>query len=109
MQLPVARAATIYSVQLLFVKSVVNTLSNRACIVCSGGQRKRVNIGYELVSKPSLLLMDEPTSGLDATAAIDTLTSLTKYVSCWWMGVCCHPALHAFDDGVSFAEWQILA
>jgi ABC-type multidrug transport system ATPase subunit len=32
----------------------------------SGGQRKRVNIGMEVVTMPSLLIMDEPTSGLDA-------------------------------------------
>ena len=47
----------------------------------SGGQRKRVNIGLELVSKPSLLFMDEPTSGLDATAATDILTALKRSVS----------------------------
>lgn len=32
----------------------------------SGGQRKRVNIGMEVATLPSLLIMDEPTSGLDA-------------------------------------------
>lgn len=47
----------------------------------SGGQRKRVNIGWELVSKPSVLFMDEPTSGLDATAASDILQGLKKMSS----------------------------
>lgn len=29
----------------------------------SGGQRKRVNIGMELVADPTVLFLDEPTSG----------------------------------------------
>lgn len=43
----------------------------------SGGQRKRVNIGMEIVAAPSLLLLDEPTSGLDSTAAMSICQLLT--------------------------------
>ncbi|GAB4845774.1 ABC transporter G member 22 [Ancistrocladus abbreviatus] len=36
----------------------------------SGGERKRVCIGNEILLNPSLLLLDEPTSGLDSTTAL---------------------------------------
>lgn len=55
--------------------SLVGSVERRGI---SGGQRKRVNIGVELVAKPSLLFMDEPTSGLDATAATDILSALRR-------------------------------
>jgi ABC-type multidrug transport system ATPase subunit len=44
----------------------------------SGGQRKRVNIGLELVALPLCLVLDEPTSGLDATAALEIIEILGK-------------------------------
>lgn len=44
----------------------------------SGGQRKRVNIGMELVARPTVLFLDEPTSGLDATASLDVCGILRR-------------------------------
>lgn len=42
----------------------------------SGGERRRVSIGVDVIHDPRVLILDEPTSGLDSTSALQILDML---------------------------------
>lgn len=44
----------------------------------SGGERKRVSIGVDMIHDPPILLLDEPTSGLDSTSALQVIELLSS-------------------------------
>lgn len=44
----------------------------------SGGERKRVSIGVDVIHDPPILLLDEPTSGLDSSSALQVVELLSS-------------------------------
>eukprot|EP00002_Diphylleia_rotans_P008954 TRINITY_DN1895_c0_g1_i4.p1 TRINITY_DN1895_c0_g1~~TRINITY_DN1895_c0_g1_i4.p1 ORF type:complete len:625 (-),score=118.01 TRINITY_DN1895_c0_g1_i4:28-1902(-) len=44
----------------------------------SGGEKKRVSVGVELITDPGLLFLDEPTTGLDSSTSMRLISILQK-------------------------------
>ncbi|KAE9608681.1 putative maltose-transporting ATPase [Lupinus albus] len=42
----------------------------------SGGERRRISIGVEVIHDPKVLILDEPTSGRDSTSALQMIDML---------------------------------
>ncbi|KAI8605104.1 hypothetical protein EDD21DRAFT_299997 [Dissophora ornata] len=67
----------------------------------SGGERKRVNIGMELVASPSILFLDEPTSGLDSATSLEVCKLLKQIAQEQFLTVAAvvhSPSPHAFSQ-----------
>jgi ABC-type multidrug transport system ATPase subunit len=84
-------------------------LSDRANVPVgslSGGQRKRVSVGIELLGRPPVLCLDEPTSGLDPGAAARLVGNLQRLARQGRAVIC---ATHGMADAARFDKIAVLA
>ncbi|WOL17336.1 hypothetical protein Cni_G26127 [Canna indica] len=89
--------------------SLVGTVEKRGI---SGGQRKRVNVGLEMVMEPSLLILDEPTTGLDSSSSQLLLLALRREALegvniCMVLHQPSYTLFNMFDDFVLLAKGGI--
>ncbi|XVF76407.1 hypothetical protein PTKIN_Ptkin13bG0263900 [Pterospermum kingtungense] len=91
--------------------SLVGTVEKRGI---SGGQRKRVNVGLEMVMEPSLLILDEPTTGLDSSSSQLLLRALRREALegvniCMVLHQPSYTLFKMFDDLILLAKGGLVA
>ncbi|MEW5318451.1 MAG: hypothetical protein WDW38_009672 [Sanguina aurantia] len=89
-----------------------NTMTCSAHV--TGGEKRRLSLGMEMITNPSILYLDEPTSGLDTYTSYKVAKILSSVSHRHHRTVVCtihQPSsdiFHEFDDLIVLAEGQIL-
>ncbi|KAL9228803.1 hypothetical protein vseg_004343 [Gypsophila vaccaria] len=70
------------AIKMMGLQDAANTtIGGRTTSGISGGQRRRVSICMEILTRPQLLFLDEPTSGLDSAASYHVMSYIIKLAS----------------------------
>jgi len=101
-------------IQLLQLQSCRSTIIGGELVKgISGGQKKRVNIGLALITRPPILFLDEPTTGLDSAMA-DEVVGIMSFLASQGRTVVATvhsptaSAFSLFDDLVMLREGQLV-
>ncbi|KAJ6830713.1 ABC transporter G family member 10-like [Iris pallida] len=76
LRLPLSRGEADSRVRTLLADLSLEQVADSRIGALSGGERRRVSIGSDLVHDPQILLLDEPTSGLDSASALHIISML---------------------------------
>ncbi|XP_055594960.1 ATP-binding cassette sub-family G member 4-like [Uranotaenia lowii] len=100
------------------VNDIIKLLGLQKCAnnlveTISGGEKKRLSIGLELISNPRILFFDEPTSGLDIIAAMQVIAHLKELALSGKCVICVihQPSssiLQMFDDLIVLSEGKCI-
>ena len=79
----------------------------------SGGERKRLSVGMEMLTNPSIIFLDEPTSGLDTYSAYSLISNLKDLTITGRTVICTihQPSsdiLRLFDDMILLNHGKII-
>ncbi|KAG2442858.1 hypothetical protein HXX76_002937 [Chlamydomonas incerta] len=80
----------------------------------SGGEKRRLSLGMEMVTEPAILFLDEPSSGLDSFTAFKVVHILRSVAHLHGRTVVCSihqpssEVFHLFDDLVVLAAGQVI-
>ncbi|KAF9337363.1 ATP-binding cassette sub- G member 2 [Podila minutissima] len=92
--------AVVQELNLIHIKDI--RVGGAAFRGISGGEKRRVFIGIELLSSPSVLLLDEPTSGFSSTGALN-VTNAIKDLAASGRNV----ILSLFDDLLLLSQGKV--
>ncbi|KAJ8600021.1 hypothetical protein CTAYLR_001871 [Chrysophaeum taylorii] len=75
----------------------------------SGGQKKRLSIGMDLLAELPIMLVDEPTTGLDASSALNVVQTLITLASDQYRTIICTIHQPPWSMVIQFDQLVLLA